>query len=133
MSDFLLQFHSGWRWLVLLLIVIIVVKTLVGWLGHQKWTDLDTRLLLFSRIAVYIQVALGIILYFLLQGWTNMRFTGEHIIIALLAVGGIEFGAARAKKAQGDAHKFRFAFIGYVIALALILVAIGGATAWRFV
>jgi hypothetical protein len=133
MEYFLLQAHSGWRWVVLLLIVIVTVKALIGWQGKQKWTRLDSNLLLYSRIAVYIQVVLGVILYILLQRWTNMRFTGEHVLMAILAVGGLEFGAARAKKARSDANKFKFAFIGFVIALILVLIAIGGATAWTFV
>jgi hypothetical protein len=116
--------HSGWRWIVLALLVITLIKMLVGWLGKQQWTTLDARLLLFSRIAVYIQVVLGLVLWFMLGYWSNMRFTGEHAIVALLAVGGIEFGAARAKKVQGDANKFRFAFIGFIIAFVLIYVAL---------
>lgn len=133
MTYFLLQAHSGWRWIVLLLVVITVVKMLMGWLGGQKWTGLDARLLRFSRIAVYIQVALGVILYILIQGWSNMQLTGEHVVMALLAMGGLEFGAARAKRARGDTNKFKFAFIGFVIAVVLVLVAIGGVTEWRFV
>lgn len=132
MIEFLLAAHSGWRWLVLALIVITFIKVLLGLLGQQRWTDLDTRLLLFSRIAVYIQVVLGIILYILVQKWADMRFTGEHVIMAFLAVGGLEFGAGRAKKAQKDGEKFRFAVIGFGIALLLILIAIGAATAWTF-
>jgi hypothetical protein len=110
-----------------------VIKALIGWQGKQKWTSLDSNLLLYSRIAIYIQVVLGAILYILIQGWTNMRFTGEHVIMAILAVGALEFGAARARKASGDANKFKLAFIGFGIALILALVAIGGATAWSFV
>ncbi|MCL4299244.1 MAG: hypothetical protein KJ077_26150 [Anaerolineae bacterium] len=128
MENFLLQAHSGWRWIVLLLIIVTLIKALVGWLGRQKWSSLDSRLLLFSRIAVYIQVVLGVILYVLFQGWTNMRFTGEHVIVALLAVGGVEFGAARARKASGDTAMFRFTVIGFAIALILILLAIASAT-----
>jgi hypothetical protein len=82
---------------------------------------------------VYIQVVIGIILYIATQRWVDMRFTGEHVIIALLAVGGLEFGAARAKKARLDQNKFRFTVIGFGIALLLVLVAIGGSTAWRFI
>lgn len=131
MANFLLMAHSGWRWIVLLLIIITLIKALVGWLGKQKWReDLDTRLLLFSRIAVYIQVVLGILLYILMQGWLNMRFTGEHVIVALLAVGGVEFAAGRAKKARSDAAMFKFTVIGFAIALILILAAIAGAGAF---
>lgn len=125
--DFALQAHSGWRWLVLALIVITTVKALIGWLGGQKWSKLDANLLRFSRIAAYIQVVLGIILYAFLQKWSNLQFTGEHVIVALLAVGGLEFGSARAKKSDGK-KKFQFVFIGFVIALVLIFVAIGSAT-----
>ncbi len=133
MIEFLIQAHSGWRWIVLALIIVSVVKMLLGLLGQQRWTDLDTRLLFFARIAVYIQMALGVILYIMVQKWTDMKFTGEHVIMALLAVGGIEFGAGRAKKALQDSAKFRFGLIGFGIALLLVLVAIGGATAWKFV
>ncbi|MBE7554044.1 MAG: hypothetical protein HS126_23520 [Anaerolineales bacterium] len=128
MENFLLQAHSGWRWIVLLLIVVTLIKALIGWLGKQKWSSLDSRLLLFSRIAVYIQVVLGVILYVLFQGWANMRFTGEHVSVAFLAVGGVEFGAARARKASEDAAMFKFTVIGFAIALILIFLVIAAAT-----
>jgi hypothetical protein len=117
------QAHSGWRWIVLLLILITVVKALIGWQAKQKWTALDTRLLLYTRISVYIQVALGLLLYVMGPYWLDMRFTGEHVLLALLAVGGLEFGAGRAKKSKG-ARMFMFAFIGFFIALVLIYVAL---------
>ena len=129
MTFFILQAHSGWRWVVLALIVITAIKMLVGWLGKQKWSGIDTRLLQFTRIALYIQVVLGVVLYILLQQWTNMRFTGEHVVIALLAVGAVEFGSARAKKSTSSNNMFRFAFIGTGLALVLIyvaLLAVGG-------
>jgi hypothetical protein len=49
-------------------------------------------------------------------------------VVALLGVGGIEFGAGRAKKAANDAAKFKFAFIGFIIALVLISAATLSAT-----
>jgi len=129
LNNFLLMAHSGWRWVVLILLVVVALKALIGWLGQQKWSNLDTRLIWFSRIAVYIQVGLGVILYILLQKWNvGMGFTGSHVIPALLAVGGVEFGAARAKKSSGT-KKFMFAFIGFAIALVLIygaLATVGG-------
>lgn len=123
MTYFLLQAHSGWRWIVLILLVVTAVKALIGWWGNQKWGTLDTRLILSTRIALYIQVVLGVLLYIMLQQWTNMRFTGEHVVMALLAVGAVEFGAARAKKSTGS-KMFMFAFIGAAVALILIYVAL---------
>ena len=126
--DFLLQAHSGWRWVVLILVIIVTAKALFGWLTKQDWSRLDTNLLLYARIAVYIQVVLGVILYIMVQGWTHMRFTGEHVIVALLAVGAIEFGAGRAKRKKKAIDIYKFVFIGFVIALILIFVAISGAS-----
>jgi hypothetical protein len=128
MTQFLLLAHSGWRWLVFILIVITALKMLIGWLGKQKWIGLDSNLLFYSRIALYVQVVLGAVLYVLLQQWTNMRFTGEHVIVALLAVGAVEFGAGRAKRLSRTNDMFKFAFIGFAISLVLILVAISAAT-----
>jgi hypothetical protein len=132
MIYFLLQAHSGWRWIVLILIVVTAVRALIGWLGKQEWTSRDTSLLLYSRIAVYVQVVLGILLFIALQKWSaGMGFFGGHVIPALLAVGAIEFGAARAKKSEGS-KKFIFALIGFVIALVLVygaLVTVGGISA----
>jgi hypothetical protein len=134
MAEFIFQAHSGWRWIVLLSVVIAAVKMLVGWLGNRGWSNLDGKLLLAVRIGVYIQMALGIALYLFLQRWGDMRFTAEHVVMALLAVGGIEFGAARARKATADKSKFRFASIGLAIAFGLIVVAlriVGGLFAVR--
>lgn len=131
MTYFLLEAHSGWRWIVLILIVMTAVKALIGWLANHKWGKLDTRLLLSTRIALYIQVVLGLLLYILQQRWTDeqfMQFTGEHVVIALLAVGAVEFGAARAKKSTGS-KMYMFAFIGTALALVLVyvaLLAVGG-------
>jgi hypothetical protein len=129
MIYFLLQAHSGWRWIVLLLIAVTLVKALIGWLSKNNWSAVDTRLLLFTRIALYVQVVLGVLLYIMLQQWNNMRFTGEHVVIALLAVGAVEFGAARAKKSSESKKMYRFAFIGFALALILVyvaLLAVGG-------
>lgn len=123
MLNFVLQAHSGWRWIVLALLVVTMVKALIGWLGKQKWKKIDTNLVLWTRIAVYIQVILGIILYIMLEQWNNMRFTGEHVVLALLAVGGVEFAGARARRSRGS-KMFMFAFIGFAIALILIYVAL---------
>lgn len=123
MLNFVLQAHSGWRWIVLALLVITVVKALIGWLGKQKWKRIDTTLVLWTRVALYLQVILGLILYIMLQQWNNMRLTGEHVVIALLAVGGIEFGAARARRARGR-KMYLYVLIGFAIALVLVYVAL---------
>jgi hypothetical protein len=129
--ELLVQAHSGWRWIVLLIISVTLAKMLVGWLGKKEWTTLDGELLRASRIAVYLQVVMGVLLYayVIALGVSNlMRFTGEHVLLAILGVGGLEFGAARAKKVADSAGKFKFATIGFLIGLVLIVAAVQGAT-----
>jgi hypothetical protein len=129
MPTFIVQAHSGWRYIVLLIIVIVIIRALIGWLGKQKWSNLDTNLMLASRVSLYIQVVLGVLTYIVVQKWAaGFGFIGSHIIPAILAVGAVEFGAARAKKSSGN-KKFMFAFIGFVIAIVLVygaLVTVGG-------
>jgi hypothetical protein len=130
MTTIILQAHSGWRWVVLLLIIIVVIKALIGWLAKQNWSNLDSTLVRLSRYALYIQVVLGVILYIVAQKWAaGFGFVGSHIIPALLAVGAVEFGAARSRKVEGSQKKFMFAFIGFVIAIVLVygaLATVGG-------
>ncbi|MEM7345709.1 MAG: hypothetical protein AAF485_15810 [Chloroflexota bacterium] len=129
MTYFFLEAHSGWSGIVLLLILITGIKALVGWLGNQKWKKIDSQLMLFSQISVRVQFVLGLILFILLQKWNGgMAFIGSHVIPGILAVGAVEFGAARAKKSKGK-QKFMFAFIGMILALILVygaLATVGG-------
>ena len=126
------QAHSGWRWIVLLVVVIATLKVLLGWLGGQKWTKLDTNLVRLSNFALTIQVVLGIILYilYIVQGRVDaVGFGLAHALPALLALGGVGFAAARSRKAKAARQKFKFASIGLLITLVLIygaLARVGG-------
>ncbi len=132
MYNFIFQAHSGWRWIVLLIVVITTLKVLIGWLASQNWSRLDSNLIRLSNIALAIQVLLGIILYvlFLSQGRDNVvAFTGSHVVPALLSLGGVGFALARSRKVQGAKNKFKFASIGMLIAIILIygaLATVGG-------
>ncbi len=125
MTDFILQAHSGWRWIVLALLVITAVNALLGWLGKRKWRGLDARLLVWSRMALYVQLLLGIALYVLLQKW-DITFTGSHVVPAILTIGCVEFSAARSKKTS---KKFMVVFVGFALALLFLygtLAVVGG-------
>ena len=127
MYTFLFEAHSGWRWIVLLVIVITTLKVLIGWLAGQKWASLDTNLVRLANLALSIQVVLGIILYimFLFQGRPNVgAFTGGHVLPAILSLGGTGFALARSRKANGSKNKFMFATIGMVITIVLIYGAV---------
>jgi len=129
MYTFLFMAHSGWRWIVLILLVITAIKVLVGWLGKQNWSNLDMSLVRFTHLAVAIQVLLGIILYIsALFGdradLASGRFIGEHIIPALLTYGAVLFAMIRSRRLTDSNQKFQAASIGLVAAIILVSVAL---------
>ncbi|RME73922.1 MAG: hypothetical protein D6784_11030, partial [Chloroflexi bacterium] len=71
MVQTLLQLHSLWRYVVILLVVITALRAVFALLAGHRWKNtVDTRLLSYTRYAVYVQVVLGVLLYVTRQGWT---------------------------------------------------------------
>jgi hypothetical protein len=131
----LLQVHDWWRWAVLILAVIVLVKSLLGWLGKRPFTKLDDQLGQAYTVAFDIQVLVGLILWVfgpmglrtLSQSMSNsqLRFiVVEHGVLAILALVFAHVGRSRSKNAKlFDEVRHRSAFIFYLlsfIALALI-------------
>lgn len=133
---FLFQAHSGWRWVVLLFLVVTTIKVVVGWVANQNWSNLDSRLVSLTNIVVSIQVLLGVSLYvmFLTQGGgvtgkSIGSISGGHLVPALLSLAGTGFAVGRSRRAQTSRDKFKFASIGLIIADILVfgaLATVGG-------
>ena len=64
MGNFLLQFHSGWRYIVIVVLVVAIAKLLIGWLTNGKWSKLDQGLGAATPLIVDIQMLLGLVLLF---------------------------------------------------------------------
>ena len=131
-GQFIGDAHGVWRWIVLTVALVTVVKALVGWLGKQRWTALDERLGLFFTIAIDIQVLLGLLAW--LIGPFNFRqlsvamdnpflrfYLLEHPVIGVLAVALAHIGRGRSRKAKTDAGKHRAAFIFYLLSFLFIM------------
>lgn len=63
MENILIPAHSGWRWIVLILLIAAVVKMNIGWKGKKNFTAGDKKLAMFAMIAYHIQFLVGWILY----------------------------------------------------------------------
>ncbi len=124
----LLQAHSGWRYIVLLLLILAVVKYLLGLVQKSSWTDMDQRLGLFTTIALDIQVLLGLILLAVAAPLGHLGPTEkfEHPTTMILALIVMHIGWSRVKKAPDEAGKFRTAALTFI--LTGLLVALG---VWR--
>ncbi|MBC7417811.1 MAG: cytochrome B [Pedobacter sp.] len=124
--------HSGWRYIVLILLLLAVIRAVYGWLGKKPYTSSDKKLNLFTLISVHIQLLLGLALYFI-GGWYKMDATGnaavryykvEHISMMILAIILITIGNSRSKKMLTDIAKHRTISIFFGLGLLLIVVTI---------
>jgi hypothetical protein len=130
----LISSHSGWRWIVLILIVAAVVKMHMGWKGKKAFTDGSRKLALFTMIAFHLQFLFGWILYFtsskvgffegMMKDAMYRFFTVEHSLMMTIAMVLITIGYSKSKKKKTDTAKFKVIAVMYTIALVLILAAI---------
>lgn len=126
--DFILHAHSGWRYLVIAVVGIALIKFLIGWLTNGKWSRLDQGLGAATPIVMDIQLLLGLVLWIMQQRWmgSNPLASWEHPVTMILAIAAGHIGWSRAKKSATDQAKYRTATIWFAIALILI-----GLGVWR--
>jgi hypothetical protein len=132
MNDILKSAHSGWRYVVFLLLIIAVVKALSGWFGNKTYTEGDRKLNVFTLISAHIQLLIGLVLYFS-EGWYKLSSAGapavryfkmEHITMMVVAIILITVGNAKSKKLTEAVAKHRAIAIFFGLALILIIIAI---------
>lgn len=123
--------HSGWRYLVIILLLVAFINALMGYVGKKPYTEGNRKLNVFALISAHIQLLLGLGLYFM-NGWYKgnmadpvMRYWKvEHISMMLIAIVLITVGNARSKKVDSALMKHRTIFVFFGLALLLITVAI---------
>ena len=132
MDNFLLQFHSGWRYIVITVLVVAIVKLLLGLVTNGKWGALDQKLGVATPIILDIQLLLGIVLFGVGAAvrTRTMGQIGEHLTIMIIAAVIAHIGWARAKKSDVDADKFRAAGISYLVAGLLVGLGIARITGY---
>ncbi|MES2275164.1 MAG: cytochrome B [Bacteroidota bacterium] len=134
MYSFFRNFHSGLRYIVLVLIVIAIVQSFIGWLGKKPYTDAHRKMNLFAMISAHTQLLIGLVLYFLSPlvqfAGTTMKnaelryWTVEHITMMIIAIALITVGHSRSKKATTPEAKHRAVAIFYLLGVVVIVVAI---------
>ncbi|RYZ49743.1 MAG: hypothetical protein EOP49_15560 [Sphingobacteriales bacterium] len=137
MQQGLLHLHNFMRWVVLLMAIITIVKSLSGMSGKRAFTNGDRKTALFLMISADIQLLLGFALYFM-RGWFDTLSAGgnvmadkvsrfwsvEHIAGMLLGIILIHVGYSASKKNITDSAKFSKLFWFTLIALIVILATI---------
>lgn len=128
--------HSWWAYLVLLVLIITVVNSIVGFTSKKDYGATDFRLALFSLIVTHIQLLIGLILYFVspyfeafgqggmgtvMKDSTLRLYLVEHPLMMILAVVLITIGYSKHKKKLTSKPKFKILSIFYTLGLIFIL------------
>jgi hypothetical protein len=123
--------HSGWRYVVVVLLFVAVIAALRGWFEAKSYTEGNRKLNVFTLISAHIQLVFGIILYFLSpltkgpMGDAMYRYWKvEHISMMILAIILITVGNAKSKKIGDAAGKHKAVSIFFGLALLFVVVAI---------
>ncbi|TRX40481.1 hypothetical protein [Flavobacterium restrictum] len=131
MYHFIQKFHSGWAYLVLIMLLIAVINAIIGLTSKKEFTAKDRKIALFALIATHTQLLIGLILYFVsplgLASFGQMadkalRLTSlEHPLINIIAIVLITIGWSKHKKLTTSESKFKTFSVFYGLGLVLIL------------
>lgn len=132
----LLALHSGFRYLVLLLIILALLMAVVALFGKKEFTETNRKLNLFAMISVHTQLLIGLVLYFVspqvnygnmgeaMKNAMTRYWTVEHTVMMLFAIILITVGHSRSKKTTIAFIKHRTIALYYGLAILVIMLAI---------
>lgn len=138
--NFLVVLHSYLRWILLVLLLASIVKSLSGFSGKKALTAGDKKLWLFTMISAHTNLLIGLILVLFgrfgvftasLPAETSVMkdrffrfYWVEHPLMMIIAIALITIGRGQAKKSIPDVTKYKKAFWFFLIALVVILASI---------
>ncbi|MCC9072635.1 hypothetical protein LNQ49_13695 [Flavobacterium sp. F-65] len=131
MYYFIQKFHSGWAYIVLILLLVAVINAIIGFTSKKDFTSTDRKIGLFTLIATHTQLLIGLILYFISpfgkaafgqMANAELRLTSlEHPLINIIAIILITIGWSKHKNLITSESKFKTFSIFYGLGLVLIL------------
>ena len=129
MDNFILQAHSGWRWIVVLATVAALVWMLVGLLQKRSYDTTARRIMLAFSISIDIQWLLGLVLLLIRLSQVGLQpvYT-EHLVIMTVAVV-VGHLPARWKNAA-DSVRYRNGLIAVIAVLVLVYVGVARVGGW---
>lgn len=115
----LLAIHGFVRWLVALVALVAIGRSIVGLVQKEAYTSADRRLISGYTIVMDINLLLGLVLLFGLgDGFPIERIEHATTMIIAIVVG---HSTATWRKSDQSAKKFRNNLIAVVVSLALIV------------
>jgi len=134
MLDLLVLTHSVVRYFILIFLLIVVVRSFMGWQQNSSYLPLDDKFSLWLFIFTHTQLVIGLIVYFIspavifsaasMKDSVARYWLVEHITMMLIAIVLITMARITAKKMTEAVSKHKRLFIFNTIALIIVLVAI---------
>jgi len=119
---YLLTIHGLVRWLVAIIALVAIVRSLMGLVQKQTYTSRDRSLISVYTIVMDINLLLGLILLFGLGGGFPMDRI-EHATTMIIAIV-VAHSTAAWRKSDDSAKKFRNNLIAVVVSLVLVVMAV---------
>lgn len=131
---FFLEFHSGFRYIVVILVLAAIFVAFAGLFGKKPYTEGNRKLNLFALISAHTQLLIGLVLYFLspfvkfsggvMKDADARYWTVEHVAMMIFAIVLITIGHSKSKKASLPSEKHRVIALFYLLAFVTVVVAI---------
>lgn len=136
MYNTILNLHSYWAFIVLIVLIIATVNALIKSSGNKEYGPKDFRLALFTLIVSHIQLLIGLILYVVsprlamfselgmggvMKDAVNRLYLVEHPFVNIIAIALITIGYSKHKKKLTSKSKFKMIAIFYTLGLILLL------------
>ena len=131
----LLITHSLLRYFVLLLLLVVLFRSFVGWRSNKAIDGIDNKASLWLLILTHTQLLLGLALYGIsdfvkfsadsMKDSTLRYWLVEHITGMIIAVTLITIGRISSKKVQnGQSQKRLFVYNAAALIIILVMIAL---------
>jgi len=130
----LVTLHSLNRFILLILLLVVIIKSLMGWLNKSPFEKADDKLSLFLFISTHTQLLLGLILFLVspavIFSGASMKdsvaryWLVEHSTGMLIAIVLISMARIQSKKLADSSAKFKKLFSFNIAALIIIITII---------
>jgi hypothetical protein len=135
MYNILQHAHSGWAYLLVLVLLVATVNSLIGFFGKKEFGNKDFSLALVGLIVTHIQVLIGLVLW-ALSPYSSALFNDystvmynkelrllaiEHPLLMIVAVTLLTIGYSKHKKKIVSNGKFKMLAIFYTLSFAVVL------------
>lgn len=134
MYNGLLFAHSYLRYFVLILLIVVIITSVLGFANKKPYTSSDNKIGLFLFIATHLQLLLGLILFFVspvvqfsgaaMKDAATRYWLVEHNTAMVIAIIFITLARTSSKKMADSEAKHKRMFIFNLIALVIIILTI---------